>query len=99
MGSLLGVKQTLALHSLYSGEQSSTRSKQQCSAVVWIGQSVWQAVAGAAAHPHIHVCQPGTAPASPALQFYDIPVVSLRSAVWRNLAAGIEGFQVSTASS
>lgn len=27
-------------------------------------------------------------------QFYDIPVVSLRSAVWRNLAAGIEGFQV-----
>lgn len=28
------------------------------------------------------------------LQFYDIPVVSLRSAVWRNLAAGIEGFQV-----
>ena len=28
------------------------------------------------------------------LQFYDIPVVSLRSAVWRNLAAGIQGFQV-----
>ena len=43
--------------------------------------------------------QPGAAPAFPALQFYDIPVVSLRSAVWRNLAAGIEGFQVSTASS
>lgn len=29
------------------------------------------------------------------LQYYDFPVVSMRSAVWRNMAAGVEGFRVS----
>lgn len=31
------------------------------------------------------------------LQYYDFPVVSMRSAVWRNMAAGVEGFRVSPA--
>lgn len=38
------------------------------------------------------------APALLLLQYYDFPVVSMRSAVWRNMAAGVEGFRVSTAS-